>query len=1497
MNNRSYKIIWNKERQQYVVKSPSNAKTFARTALAAATVIGIMSSSVGVVSAATAITDTTSRTVSSNGSPVYVETKTTGNKEIEIGETATAEGVNNIAIGNGSQTTGNESVAIGGSTKAQGNQSTAVGYSSTAYGENSIALGMGAITGVKDQLGKVVNSSGDSGQYGENAVAIGAKANAQSTASVAIGANTVAISDTVSNFTSITKRPITVIGTDAIIDGGNKGSNGSTAIGGNSLAGLLYRVKGDTDTNFKDKVSFTEKDYDTASGGLIAIQGDTNPPDHSNNLFALAGIDTKKATIDVNEATAIGFDARALGDQSIAIGAQTVAGHSSVAIGGNDMNSVSSTAKNAYKDNVGKAFPTNSTSGFYPTTSALDGSVAIGQKAASYASLGTAIGTAAEVKSTATLGTAIGIGAQTGNGKEDNDAIGATAIGAGAYANARHATAIAIGSQALGVNSVATGYKSNASGVDSVAIGREAKASGTQSISIGTSNSVSGNYSGAVGDPSIIEGTGSYTVGNDNAVGATSTNVGAFGNNNQIGATATYDSNGKLQATAIYDSNGDLQRISGLVTKAAVDSSKVVGNNNYVNTSGTYVLGSGIGVKSDKSVMDTVANSVYLGDNSQVLATAGANMDVDGVAGSTTTGGATGSVSTATVKSKDAATTLTYGGFAGEKAVGAVSVGAAGSERRIQNVAAGEISATSTDAINGSQLYAANQVTANVAGSVADIIGGDTTVNPDGTLAVTNIGNTGKANVSDAIKAAKTTVTSDDNSVTVVSKPDTDGHTNYDLAVTKGSLAAGSNGTVTGAAADGVAGATTSNSFATVGDVANAINNSGFTLTTDKTGSGTNSAKDSELINPGDTVTMVAGNNLDVKQEDGTVTYALKEDITLNSVTTGDTTMTTDGIVIKNGAAGKPVSLTKDGLDNGGNTITNVADGTNDTDAVNVSQLNTKVAGARTTVTSADKTVAIEETVDEDDGHINYDLAVTKGSLTAGSNGTVTGAAAADVDGATPSNSFATVGDVANAINNSGFTLTTDKTGSGTNSAKDSELINPGDTVTMVAGNNLDVKQEDGTVTYALKEDITLNSVTTGDTTMTTDGIVIKNGAAGKPVSLTKDGLDNGGNTITNVAAGTAPTDAVNVSQLTTAVAGAKTTVTSDNKTVAVRETTKDDGHTNYDLAVTKGSLTAESNGTVTGTDSTDVDGATTSNSFATVGDVANAINNSGFTLKTNKTGTGTNSATGSELINPGDNVTMIAGNNLDVAQSNGTVTYALQNDITLNSVTTGNTVMNNTGLTIGSDSNTTVINAGGITINQGAKGNPVSLTNSGLDNGGNKIINVSPGEADTDAVNVSQLKQMGNNVDLAIADVKDDIADTGANAAALSALKPLQYDPLEPTQIMAGIGGYKGSHALAVGVAHFKNESTMFHAGVTMGNHNTMYNAGVTWKFGNRDEEEAVPDRYKAGPISSVYVMQDEVSAIKVQNQRLLAENKAQKDEIEQMKQMIQALVHKVGL
>ena len=159
-----------------------------------------------------------------------------------------------------------------------------------------------------------------------------------------------------------------------------------------------------------------------------------------------------------------------------------------------------------------------------------------------------------------------------------------------------------------------------------------------------------------------------------------------------------------------------------------------------------------------------------------------------------------------------------------------------------------------------------------------------------------------------------------------------------------------------------------------------------------------------------------------------------------------------------------------------------------------------------------------------------------------------------------------------------------------------------------------------------------------------------------------------------------------------------------------------------------------------------------------------------------------------------------------------------------------------------------------------------VSLTANGLDNGGNKITNVAPGTKGTDGVNVDQLKEMSNHV---LNQATGDIYKAGAKAAALAALKPLQYDPLEPTQIMAGVGNYKNQTAVALGIAHFTREDTMFHAGVTLGENEKMINAGVSHKFGWSPEKKAVPERYKAGPISSVYVMQDEVSALKEENAR----------------------------
>ena len=209
---------------------------------------------------------------------------------------------------------------------------------------------------------------------------------------------------------------------------------------------------------------------------------------------------------------------------------------------------------------------------------------------------------------------------------------------------------------------------------------------------------------------------------------------------------------------------------------------------------------------------------------------------------------------------------------------------------------------------------------------------------------------------------------------------------------------------------------------------------------------------------------------------------------------------------------------------------------------------------------------------------------------------------------------------------------------------------------------------------------------------------------------------------------------------------------------------------------------------------------------------------------------------------------------------------------------------------------NTTVMNGGGVTITP-AQGNAVSLTKDGLNNGGNRITNVGPGVDGTDAVNVNQLSSAMRSVDGKIADV-------GATSAAISGLKPLQYDPLEPTQVLAAVGHYKGSTAAAVGVAHYTNESTMFHMGVSLGGHDNMINAGVSYKFGTSDAKKAVPARYKAGPISSAYVLQDEVTALKAENERMKQhdlELSAKYDQVqrdnEEMKAQIALLMQQAGL
>ena len=527
-----------------------------------------------------------------------------------------------------------------------------------------------------------------------------------------------------------------------------------------------------------------------------------------------------------------------------------------------------------------------------------------------------------------------------------------------------------------------------------------------------------------------------------------------------------------------------------------------------------------------------------------------------------------------------------------------------------------------------------------------------------------------------------------------------------------------------------------------------------------------------------------------------------------------------------------------------------------------------------------------------------------------------------------------------------------------------------------------------------------LETVTTkdaaGNTTVVNGGGMKITPASGNPVSLTKDGLDNGGNKITNVAAGTAPTDAVNKSQLDQAAAAATTTVTAGDN-IKVTPSDNPNGSKNYEVSlkdqVTLGSdpkkqIAIDGNaGTIKAGDKVEIDGDKGTINVGKDGqdgvsitgpDAANGTDGKvGITGKDGKEAVsmsgkdgvghiGLNGKDGrsaditAEKGDPdieGNEITRIKyqdenGKTHQVATKDDGMKYGGDSGAVINKklneqvnviggITDASKLTTEDNLGVVSDGtgnlkvrmakdlkgletvttkdaagNTTVMNGGGVTITP-ASGNAVSLTKDGLNNGGNTITNVGPGVNGTDAVNVNQLKGATDKMTNAINAVAGETQRVGAHAAAMAALKPIQYDPLEPTQVMAGVGNYRGETAAALGVAHYSAEDTMFHVGVSVGGHHNMVNAGVTHKFGNSDAKKAIPERYKGGPISSVYVLQDEVTALKAENARMqeslnelssvkadnarmqqrIDELSSVKEDNEQMKAQIALLMQQAGL
>ena len=602
-----------------------------------------------------------------------------------------------------------------------------------------------------------------------------------------------------------------------------------------------------------------------------------------------------------------------------------------------------------------------------------------------------------------------------------------------------------------------------------------------------------------------------------------------------------------------------------------------------------------------------------------------------------------------------------------------------------------------------------------------------------------------------------------------------------------------------------------------------------------------NTTADSETaakrITDGKTVEFSGGKNLTVKQtsdENGAkVEFALNNNVDLTnkgSVTIGDTKITDGGLVINNGP-----SVTKDGINAGNKQITNVEDGVNDTDAVNVRQLK-----------------------------------AAKTNLVDGQNTKVTG------DGSKTNPYKVNVEGDLNKI-----TSITNKEGDG-------KLEFKGDQVVNVAGDNtIKLDGKTGDITGLTNKTLDSADFATKGRAATEEQLkLVQQEAAKKSTEKVQAKAD--ANNIAKVApkagdtfgaAGATYEVSVDKNDVKDAAREA-VTVTGDNKAITVDVQPNATNHTtNYQVnfngkeAAKQIPLTYKENG-----------GNARTVMLSEGLDFSNGVNTTAHT------------------------------------DANGKVSFDVKGDLT--NITS-----------ISNNSNGPKVSFGGDTVN---------ITGGNLNMGGNKITNVQKGTNDTDAVNVKQLKDSrttltsddhsvvlkktesadgGLNYDLSVKGAVDprvdqlneEIGRVGAQGAALSALKPMQYDPLEPTQIMAGYGNYRGNSAIAVGVAHYKNESTMFHGGLSWagGSSHMMANAGVTWKVGNRDAEAAVADRYRKGPISSAYAVQTEMAAMKAQNaglkgevsdlkyenEQIKAQNAGLQSEVEVLKAQMAAMMAKMGM
>ena len=441
----------------------------------------------------------------------------------------------------------------------------------------------------------------------------------------------------------------------------------------------------------------------------------------------------------------------------------------------------------------------------------------------------------------------------------------------------------------------------------------------------------------------------------------------------------------------------------------------------------------------------------------------------------------------------------------------------------------------------------------------------------------------------------------------------------------------------------------------------------------------------------------------------------------------------------------------------------------------------------------------------------------------------------------------------AKAVSQSAWKLAADGT-TGT------ETISGGDTVNFKAGSNMEVSRTGKDITYKTKDNVAFTTVTagTGANEVKLDGNT--GTVTAKDITATGDVTAKNVTTSGNVtAAGTVKGDTV---QGNTVKAGNVTITGGTTNTITgLSNTTWTGSTTTPDRAATEGQLQQA------------ISSATSSATFKFDGD-----NNSQQTMNLQN---GTFKVTGDTMITT--NATS-AGIGLSLNTNNVKIAYAANG---LNGQTTS--IASGFNFTDGNHTKATV-GASGV-VKYDAKTSTISVANGHATASGNDLATA---DNVADAINQMTQNNSGNTTQLRqdISKVATETQRVGAHAAAMAALKPIQYDPLAPTQIMAGVGNYRGESAAALGIAHYTNDNTMFNVGVSVGGNHNMINAGVTHKFGISAEKKNIPDRYKAGPISSIYVMQDEMTQLRSENEAYKAKLDKQQSEIDALKAAVDQLL-----